>query len=119
MISNTRLNLLVLRVPDMERGAAFYSLLGLEFTKHSHGKGPEHFAAEMEGMVFELYPLASEEASTRHVRLGFAVADPASTLAALEAQGAKVVSALKDSPWGPRAVLDDPFGHRIELTKSQ
>lgn len=98
MNSNIHLNLLVLRVPDMKRGAAFYSLLGLEFTKHSHGKGSEHFAAEMGGMVFELYPLVSEDASTRHVRLGFAVADPASTLAALEAQGAKVVSALQDSP---------------------
>jgi lactoylglutathione lyase len=118
-MKDIRLSLLVLRVADIEKGAQFYSALGMEFTKHSHGKGPEHFAAEIGGVVFEIYPLVSEDSSTRHVRLGFAVADPELTLAALQAKGAKIVSALKDSPWGLRAVLDDPFGHRIEITKSK
>ena len=116
-MSAVRLSLLVLRVPDIERAAEFYTALGLEFTKHSHGNGPEHYAAEMGGMVFELYPLAAEDASTQHTRIGFSLAAPASVIAALEAKGAKVVSPLKDSPWGIRAVIDDPFGHRVEITE--
>ncbi|RYD29752.1 MAG: glyoxalase/bleomycin resistance/dioxygenase family protein, partial [Verrucomicrobiaceae bacterium] len=39
------LNLVVLRSRDMEHAADFYNRLGLEFSRHRHGKGPEHFAA--------------------------------------------------------------------------
>ena len=34
----------------------------------------------------------------------------------LEEAGAKVVFAPKSSPWGRRAVVEDPDGHRVELT---
>ncbi len=112
------LNLLVLRVPDLERASDFYSAFGLTFTKHAHGQGPEHYAAEFGGMVFELYPQASEDASTKHVRIGFRVADAAAIIQALETKGGKIISPLQDSPWGLRAVVSDPFGHRIELTES-
>ena len=118
-MSTISLNLVVLRVPDLERAAAFYSAFGLTFGKHAHGKGPEHYAAELGGAVFELYPQVSEEASTKHVRVGFQVSDAAAIISRLEEQGGKIVSPLKDSPWGLRAVVDDPFGHRIELSESK
>ncbi len=28
-----------------------------------------------------------------------------------------MISPLKDSPWGQRAIIDDPFGHRIEVSE--
>jgi predicted enzyme related to lactoylglutathione lyase len=106
-------------MPDIEKAAAFYSAFGLSFTKHAHGKGPEHYAAELGTGVFELYPQISEENSTKHVRIGFQVADAASVIKLLEEKGAKIVSPLKDSEWGLRAVLDDPYGHRIELNQAK
>ena len=109
------LNLLVLRVPDIERAANFYSVFGFTFTKHAHGKGPEHYAAELGPLVFELYPQMSAENSTKDTRIGFQVSDAATVIQRLENEGGTLVSPLKDSPWGPRAVVDDPFGHRIEI----
>jgi lactoylglutathione lyase len=116
-MSTITLSLVVLRVPDIEQAAAFYSGLGLSFTKHAHGKGPEHYAAELGSSVFELYPQTSEGNSTKNVRIGFQVSDAASVLRKLEDLGAKIVSPLKDSEWGLRAVLDDPYGHRVELSQ--
>lgn len=113
------INLVVLRVPDLERAMRFYSAFGFTFTKHAHGKGPEHYAAELDTMVFELYPQVSEEASTRHVRIGFQVTNAAAVIQSLEEHDGKIVSPLKDSPWGLRAVIDDPFGHRIELSEAK
>ncbi len=113
------LNLVVLRVPDLARAADFYSALGLTFEKHAHEKGPEHFAAELGSTVFELYPQGSEEGATKNARVGFQVVDAVIVLSRLEGKGAKVVSPLKDSPWGRRAVVDDPFGHRVEITEAK
>jgi lactoylglutathione lyase len=118
-MNSVSLNLVVLRVPDINRAAEFYSAFGCVFAKHAHGKGPEHFAAEVGSTVFELYPEIGDAASTKGVRIGFQVADAASVLTVLEKKGAKVVSPLKDSPWGLRAVIDDPFGHRVEVSEAK
>ena len=111
------LNLLVIRSGDIDRSARFYELLGLVFTKHAHGSGPQHYAAEPGTSVFEIYPRRDEKDSTSSTRLGFRVANLDQTLAALEQAGAKIVSPLKDTPYGRRAVVDDPDGHRVELTQ--
>jgi lactoylglutathione lyase len=113
----TSLNLVVIRSADSERAIAFYRLLGMTFEKHRHGKGPEHFACELDQSVFEIYPRKDETDSTASVRLGFCVASVDKTMADLEAAGMMIVSPPKDSPWGRRAVVDDPDGHRIELTE--
>jgi hypothetical protein len=57
----------------LDRAEAFYRALGLEFSRHSHGGGPLHLASETDGAVFEIYPAPEDGASTRSVRLGFAV----------------------------------------------
>jgi lactoylglutathione lyase len=112
-----RLNLIVLRVSDIDRAADFYRLLGLQFTRHAHGSGPEHNAAEIDGLVFELYPATVEQSVSASARIGFAVADVDAAVGLLAAfPGAKVITPPRDSEWGRRAVVADSDGHRVELT---
>lgn len=117
-MTSVSLNLVVFRVADLARAADFYSAFGLTFEKHAHGKGPEHLAADLGSTVFELYPQVGDEGSTKNVRVGFRVDDADLVLSRLQEKGALVISPLKDSQWGRRAVIDDPFGHRIEITES-
>jgi len=117
-LTNITLNLIVLRSPDLARAAAFYSRLGLQFTQHRHGNGPEHFAAELPGGVFELYPLSPDGASTLGTRIGFRVPSVDAALAALSDYPNAVVTPARDSEWGRRAVVSDPDGHRVELLQA-
>src|SRR5882672_2278894 len=50
-----KLNLVVIRVSDIEAAHRFYSALGLSFAKHAHGKGPTHYASDEGSVVFEIY----------------------------------------------------------------
>ena len=112
------MNLVVLRSPNIARAAAFYSRLGLEFRRHRHGSGPEHFSAELSGGgVFELYPV-SDGASTLGVRVGFRVPSVDDAVAALSEYPGAVLTAPQSSEWGRRAVVADPDGHRVELIQS-
>ena len=111
------LNLVVLRSTDLERARSFYEHLGLQFTRHRHGSGPEHLSAELGGCVFELYPLSKESASTLGTRIGFSVPSLASVISALSTEPSTIISPPQDSPWGRRAVVTDPDGHRIELVQ--
>ena len=47
------LNLLVLRCADMEKSKLFYECFDMMFSKHAHQGGPEHYACEDNGGVFE------------------------------------------------------------------
>jgi lactoylglutathione lyase len=111
-----RLNLLVLYSPDPERLKSFYEELGMSFTRHRHGGGPEHFGGKVGTVLLEIYPLKDEALSTAGARIGFEVDDVVEMVTRLTAAGGTIVSPPKDSPWGLRAVLSDPDGHRIELT---
>lgn len=115
MINKLSLNLVVLRSPDLLKAVAFYSALGLKFTQHRHGNGPEHFAAELDGGVFELYSQAADAPSTLGTRIGFRVPSMEATLTALSNYPEAIVKPPRQSQWGLRAVLADPDGHRIEL----
>ncbi len=117
LMENLTLNLVVLRSPDIARAAAFYSQLGLEFTRHRHGKGPEHFSAELGGSVFELYPLSPDGLSTLGTRIGFCVPSLEAVINNLVDFPGTVLSPPMDSPWGLRAVVTDPDGHRVELVE--
>jgi catechol 2,3-dioxygenase-like lactoylglutathione lyase family enzyme len=114
-MSDIALNLFVLRTPNLVRAVDFYTRLGLEFVQHRHGKGPEHYSSELDGTVFELYPQAADAPSTLGTRIGFRVSSIESILEALHDYPGAVVSPLRKSEWGLRAVLADPDGHRIEL----
>src|SRR3954452_3920876 len=98
-MSNITLNLVVLRSPDVARAAAFYTRLGLQFSQHRHGSGPEHLAAELPGGVFELYPIAADGASTLGTCVGFRVPSVDAALAALSDFPATVVTLARNSEW--------------------
>ena len=118
-----RLNLVVIRSPNIDQAVKFYELLGLTFEKHSHGSGPLHYATttDLGGLVFELYPeteTAVGAIGTTSTRIGFSgfTAEELHRLVdQLEERNFKIVSPVKDSPWGLRAVVADGDGHRVEL----
>lgn len=114
-----RLNLVVLRARNAPRLASFYSGLGLNFVRHRHGAGPEHFACEDGGGVFEIYPVRADAEPTRDLRLGFEVADVRLAVSRLVETGAEIISEPAASPWGLRAVIKDLEGHKVELTEAQ
>jgi lactoylglutathione lyase len=109
-MSDITLNLVVLRTPDMPRAVAFYTKLGLKFTQHRHGNGPEHFSAEIAGAVFEIYPQTLDGPSTLGTRIGFRVTSVDAALAALKEYPGAIVSPAKDSEWGRRAVVQTRMG---------
>ncbi|HEY1081954.1 MAG TPA: VOC family protein [Prosthecobacter sp.] len=114
-MAQPRINLVVIRTSDLERSSLFYNLIGINFIKHRHGQGPEHLSADLEGTVFELYLLEPEQPSTLSARVGFQVCSVVETVRILQEKGHPIVSSPKDSPWGRRAVVSDPDGHRVEL----
>lgn len=113
------LNLVVLRSSNLDRAMTFYSKLGLHFTKHRHGTGPEHYSADLAGAVFELYPQSGDGPSSLGTRIGFTVSSVDEAIKALADYPTAVISPVKDSEWGRRAVVSDPDGHRIELLQTQ
>ena len=113
------LQLIVIRSSDMAKAAAFYTQLGFLFTLHRHGEGVEHYAAELPGAAFEIYPLADGAPPTTGARLGFGVPSLSAAIASLDTYPGAVIQEPKDSPWGKRAVIVDPDGHRVELVQQQ
>jgi catechol 2,3-dioxygenase-like lactoylglutathione lyase family enzyme len=109
------LNLVVLRSPDIDRAASFYQEMGLLFTRHSHGSGPEHYTSLVDGLVFEIYPLTDKSQPTTGTRIGFRIDCVDSVVPILAKVGAEVVTAPHDSEWGRRAVVKDLDGHVVEL----
>jgi lactoylglutathione lyase len=109
------LTLLVIRSRDIDKLASFYSALGLSFTKHQHGKGPEHLSSTLGETVFEIYPANDANESTVSTRFGFSVPSLVDALRHLRDLHAKVLSEPSDSPFGRRAVVQDFDGHKVEL----
>jgi lactoylglutathione lyase len=116
-MSKVQLNLVVIRSGNIEQAAIFYQRLGLSFIKHRHGNGLEHFASELGGVTFEIYPYRTEAVPTTATRLGFQVSSVDDIVDELQRYGALIVSPPADSDWGRRAVVADPDGHRVELTQ--
>lgn len=117
-MNEVRCNLVVIRSKQLDAAARFYGALGLRLTKHRHGTGPEHYASETGTPTFEIYPLTNEATATTGVRIGFAVESIDQVFEHLLSVGGQAVSAPKNSPWGRRAVIADPDGHRVELTSA-
>ena len=113
-----RLNLVVLRSGNLDAAERFYATLGLRFGRHRHGRGPMHLCAEDAGLTFEVYPSREGQPSTSGARLGFEVDDLAHVLKGLVEAGGRLIHTPRPSPWGIRAVVDDPDGHRVELIQA-
>lgn len=113
---NLGLNLVVIRARDAIGLARFYSLLGLEFAEEKHGRGPVHFACDLGGFVFEIYPRSDSQPDTSATRVGFQVPSLSAAMKALSAlTGSRVLRQPESTKWGRRAVIVDPEGHRVEL----
>lgn len=105
----------MIRSADIPKAVEFYQGFGLEFVLESHGGGPEHFAATVDGLTLEIYPLRQNQTPTTSVRLGFQVDRVDELVSSLQAKGVTVVSQPSDSQWGRRAVVKDFDGHIVEL----
>jgi lactoylglutathione lyase len=99
----------------MHRAVAFYRCLGIEFTLHRHGTGPEHYASTTAEYVLEIYPVTELSAASANVRLGFIVRDIDALVDSLQQASVSVVSKPSDSEWGRRAVVRDLDGNSVEL----
>ncbi|MCA9051631.1 MAG: bleomycin resistance protein, partial [Planctomycetaceae bacterium] len=84
-----------------------------------HGKGPIHWAAELDALVMEVYPAQSPDEVDGSTRLGFTFGDVESLLATLRDHKAEIVNDLKQTKWGLRAVVEDPDGRSVELVQEE
>lgn len=112
---NFGLNLVVIRARDARGLARFYSLLGLEFAEEKHGAGPAHFACDLGGFLFEIYPRSDSQPDTSATRVGFQVSSLSASMKAMALTGTRVLRQPESTKWGRRAVIVDPEGHRVEL----
>ena len=115
MDSPVTLNLVVLRSSDIERAVDFYGQLGLEFLRHRHGTGPEHYTSTVGGLVFEIYAASPKFPSTAATRIGFCVSSVDEVVDRLCGIGVEILTPPSDSEWGRRAVVKDFDGHVVEI----
>ncbi len=109
------LNLLVLRAAEIEHTKAFYSALGLALVQEKHGTGPLHYSCSLGEIVLEIYPAGTVGAEPGSDMIGFTVSSINDVLAELQKMGCSIVTPLTNSDRGPRAVVKDPDGRRVEL----
>jgi lactoylglutathione lyase len=112
------LKLLVIRTPDIEALHEFYERLGFCFEYHKHGPSPYHYSTTQGTMVFEIYPLAKEQAEAdRHLRLGFELEHFDKVIAKLKEEDVPFISEPIQTDFGFMAVVQDPDGRKLELYK--
>jgi lactoylglutathione lyase len=112
------IRLLVVRTSDMARLADFYSLLGLSFEYHKHGKSPYHYSTSIGNTTLEIYPLAKDQTGAdKELRLGFAVNDFDTTIQLLKDKNTEFLSEPMQTEYGFVAIVKDPDGRKIELYK--
>lgn len=115
-ISDLQINLLVIRSKIPDDLVQQYEQLGMEFNYHKHGNGPYHYAAEFNGLVFEIYQQAIEEPSSEiRIRLGFEVVNIEAIINLLSNTKWIIVKPIKASEYGKFAVIQDLDGRKIEL----
>lgn len=113
-----KLNLVVLKTRDPLELAKFYGHLGITFKNHQHDKGPLHYAADLNDVVFEIYPLPKgTEKADDTLRIGFMVENLEDVLDNLRNSGAKIIKETSLTEWGYVALIEDTDGRKIELTK--
>ena len=109
------LSLVVIRARNIDRLGSFYEALGLHFTRHQHGKGPEHLSSVIGETVFEIYPSKGGSDSTGSTRLGFSVPSLENALEHLRGLEATVLAEPAETEFGRRAIVQDFEGHKVEL----
>jgi len=114
------INLIVLKTSQPDNLASFYGHLGIKFENHRHGTGPLHYAAELDNVVFEIYPLPKDrEKADDTLRLGFTVNDLDDTIQKLKTSGGKIIKEPSHTEWGYVSIVEDLDGRKIELKDKQ
>ena len=115
-----KINLLVLRTSNPDNLASFYKLLGMSFVHHQHGSGPFHYSAEVDGTVFEIYPLSKGmDKADDSLRLGFIVGNLDELIGRLRNFGTRILNEPKMTEWGYVAIVEDADGRKVELKDSR
>ncbi|MGD1845869.1 MAG: VOC family protein [Salibacteraceae bacterium] len=115
-----KVNLIVIRTDQPKALSEFYQALGMDFECHQHGNGPLHYSTEINGTVFEIYPLMKhQEEPDRSLRLGFALDHLDEKIEQLRSHGVEVVMGPKHSEWGYMAIIKDLDGRKIELKEEK
>jgi transcriptional regulator with XRE-family HTH domain len=111
----TKINLLVLRVADLDASRAFYAALGLDLIPERHGKGPLHYSCTVQQTVMELYPCT--EPSSEHNRLRFGFEAQKQVLERLLASGLlkQPPRIIRSQPRSEVYLVRDPDENSIEL----
>lgn len=111
----TILSLIVLKSKDIEKLKGFYECLGLSFVKEKHDKGAEHYACQIDTIVFELYPLKTGSEADTTTRLGFQVENLAQIIDVLQEKQYQIVAPAQMTEFGYSAVVKDSDGRSVEL----
>jgi lactoylglutathione lyase len=127
------LNLLVLKTHDIERSRRFYEAMGLRFQPFTYGCG----ADSIQGPIPPNAPLilnvktegtpppftnleihtAPKDTEICKMQIGFFVGSVLSAVRAGINAGGTLLSKPAKWPYGVRAALADPDGHRVELSE--
>ncbi len=110
------INLLVIKTEKPELLKRQYEMLGFVFDYHQHGNGPFHYASEINGFVFEIYPLTkSMTIADNSIRLGFEVENLKNVVDQLKSTNWTILSEVKETKWGLTALIKDLDGRKVEL----
>jgi len=127
------LNLVVLRTHDLERSRRFYEAIGIKLQLFSYGDGaqsmhgpvppdaPVVLGTKREGILppqtcLEISTLGKDEAIPRQ-QIGFFVGSVYAAVQAAVTAGGTLLSKPAKWPYGWRAAVFDPDGHRVELSE--
>lgn len=111
-------NLIVLKVHNIERSKNFYSQFGFIFQSEQHGNGPQHYSCNINGLIFEIYPASTDLNNlTQNIRLGFQVKNLPQFIEHL-IDIEKIILQPQQTSFGFRAVIQNHDGHIIELTET-
>lgn len=115
-----KINLVVLKTSRPDYLAEFYRELGIKFESHRHATGPLHYAAIIDDLVFEIYPLPKgKEKADDTLRLGFTVDNLENVMERLRNSGRKIIKEPTMTEWGYISIIEDMDGRKIELKDKQ
>jgi lactoylglutathione lyase len=109
-----KLNLIVLKSPNIEATKTFYESTGINFTVEQHGDGPRHYAGIINGVVMEIYPGSAENEG---ITLGFWVNDLGVLPTTLIRAGGKILA--EPTIDNPYLIIRDIDGRRIIFTQPE
>lgn len=128
------LNLVALRCENLDISLRFYTSFGLRFSRFCYAGSDTECAdaqvpgsefaltadtpgAEASGVTLELQPRGDRPA-TYAVAIGFFVSSVDRAVEAAVAAGGRVLTPPESWPWGRRAAVVDPDGHRVEFAEA-